>query len=114
MLYIRTKLQLSTQKQRAKERSAESLDHQYPLFSAFSLNMADIKETSQDQNAETELTVLDDEINEKSLLRKLDGRLLPAVGVLYLLSFLDRSNGMIIQRQALNSANKSISWKCPY
>lgn len=32
-------------------------------------------------------------INEKALLRKLDLRLLPAVGILYLLSFLDRSNG---------------------
>lgn len=31
-------------------------------------------------------------VNEKSLLRKLDVRLLPAVGILYLLSFLDRSN----------------------
>ncbi|KAL6365812.1 hypothetical protein LRP88_00389 [Fusarium phalaenopsidis] len=31
-------------------------------------------------------------VNEKSLLRKLDAKLLPAVGVLYLLSFLDRSN----------------------
>jgi hypothetical protein len=31
-------------------------------------------------------------INEKALLRKLDARLLPAVGILYLLSFLDRSN----------------------
>ncbi|KAK0728760.1 major facilitator superfamily domain-containing protein [Lasiosphaeria miniovina] len=31
-------------------------------------------------------------INEGSLLRKLDRRLLPAVGILYLLSFLDRSN----------------------
>ncbi len=32
-------------------------------------------------------------INEAALLRKLDARLLPAVGILYLLSFLDRSNG---------------------
>ena len=32
-------------------------------------------------------------INEKSLLRKLDSKLLPAVTLLYLLSFLDRSNG---------------------
>lgn len=32
-------------------------------------------------------------INEKSLLRKLDLKLLPAVTLLYLLSFLDRSNG---------------------
>jgi hypothetical protein len=42
-------------------------------------------------------------VNEKALLRKLDLRLLPAVGILYLLSFLDRSNGMArpIQRGAL-------------
>lgn len=32
-------------------------------------------------------------VNEKRLLRKLDLRLLPAVSILYLLSFLDRSNG---------------------
>lgn len=31
-------------------------------------------------------------INENALLRKIDFRLLPAVGILYLLSFLDRSN----------------------
>ncbi|ROW04576.1 hypothetical protein VMCG_05058 [Cytospora schulzeri] len=31
-------------------------------------------------------------ISEKAILRKLDFRLLPAVGILYLLSFLDRSN----------------------
>jgi hypothetical protein len=34
-------------------------------------------------------------INEKRLLRKLDLRLLPAVSILYLLSFLDRSNGRL-------------------
>lgn len=32
-------------------------------------------------------------VDEKKLLRKLDLRLLPAVSILYLLSFLDRSNG---------------------
>lgn len=32
------------------------------------------------------------EISELALLRKVDWRLLPAVGILYLLSFLDRSN----------------------
>ena len=32
-------------------------------------------------------------INEKAFVRKLDLKLLPAVTVLYLLSFLDRSNG---------------------
>lgn len=31
-------------------------------------------------------------VSEKTLLRKIDWRLLPAVGILYLLSFLDRSN----------------------
>lgn len=31
-------------------------------------------------------------INENALIRKIDFRLLPAVGILYLLSFLDRSN----------------------
>ena len=35
---------------------------------------------------------LGEEINERALLRKIDWRLLPAVGILYLLSFLDRSN----------------------
>lgn len=34
-------------------------------------------------------------VNEKALLRKLDLNLLPAVTLLYLLSFLDRSNGSI-------------------
>jgi hypothetical protein len=33
-------------------------------------------------------------INEKSLLRKLDLHLLPPLTLLYLLSFLDRSNGL--------------------
>ncbi|QGI88034.1 hypothetical protein CEK25_002990 [Fusarium fujikuroi] len=36
------------------------------------------------------------QINEKALLRKLDLKLLPAVGILYLLSFLDRSNGLTL------------------
>ena len=34
-------------------------------------------------------------IDEKKLLRKLDLRLLPPLTLLYLLSFLDRSNSMI-------------------
>ena len=37
-------------------------------------------------------------IKEKALLWKLDRKLLPAVTILYLLSFLDRSNGMWIVR----------------
>lgn len=34
------------------------------------------------------------EINEKALLRKMDMRVLPELTILYLLSFLDRSNGV--------------------
>ena len=32
-------------------------------------------------------------VNERALIRKIDLRLLPAVTILYLLSFLDRANG---------------------
>lgn len=52
----------------------------------------------EDQTANKGFTSEDEEMDneegtsEKSILRKLDLRLLPAVGVLYLLSFLDRSN----------------------
>ena len=34
-------------------------------------------------------------VNEKALLRKLDFKILPALTLLYLLSFLDRSNGSL-------------------
>jgi hypothetical protein len=40
-------------------------------------------------------------VNEKGLLRKMDLRLLPAVSILYLLSFLDRSNGELALRACL-------------
>lgn len=66
--------------------------------------MADIKSETRSQAAspEEQKTALaqssdsdDNEptVNEKAVLRKLDAHLLPAVGLLYLLSFLDRSNG---------------------
>lgn len=48
-------------------------------------------------------------INEGALVRKLDFRLLPAVGVLYLLSFLDRSNGELMLLPAVCSLWLSIS-----
>jgi hypothetical protein len=41
------------------------------------------------------------DINEKALLRKLDWKLLPPLTLLYLLSFLDRSNGKL-EQQHLN------------
>ena len=40
-----------------------------------------------------------DVVNERTLLRKLDIHLLPAVGLLYLISFLDRSNGRLSLRE---------------
>lgn len=46
-----------------------------------------------DRTSGSELEEIDGgAVNEKALLRKIDWRLLPAVGILYLLSFLDRSN----------------------
>jgi hypothetical protein len=48
--------------------------------------------TNSDSDSDVEF-VAAGAVNEKSLLRKLGIRLLPAVSILYLLSFLDRSNG---------------------
>ena len=50
-------------------------------------------------------------ISEKKLLRKLDFRLLPALTLLYLLSFLDRSNGSILH-QAPCTFTDFLSWQC--
>ena len=62
--------------------------------------MADSEKKSSPAPSEEYGTAgVDDEsgtINERALIRKLDLRLLPAVTILYLLSFLDRANGMII------------------
>lgn len=44
--------------------------------------------------SESDVEISTTGINEKKLLRTLDLRLLPAVSILYLLSFLDRSNGI--------------------
>jgi hypothetical protein len=44
-------------------------------------------------SSESDVEITPNTINEKKLLRTLDLRLLPAVSILYLLSFLDRSNG---------------------
>lgn len=56
-------------------------------------------------------------INEKSLLRKLDLRLLPPLTLLYLLSFLDRSNGSfaLILHSTRNMLwlTDCCSWQCP-
>lgn len=58
-----------------------------------SVIMAESKVVESSPDSDGAGTITDIEINEKSLLRKIDAKLLPAVGILYLLSFLDRSNG---------------------
>ncbi|KAK6224208.1 hypothetical protein LQW54_000357 [Pestalotiopsis sp. IQ-011] len=45
-----------------------------------------------DDQAPSDTELAGPKINEGALLRKIDAHLLPAVGILYLLSFLDRSN----------------------
>ncbi len=65
-------------------------------------------------NSDSEGTIFSG-INEAALLRKLDRNLLPAVGILYLLSFLDRSNGMlpgIGAHEVSETANMASSWQC--
>lgn len=77
--------------------------------------MAEMKHMSDIQNEEgNDVITICEEVKERSLLRKLDARLLPGVGILYLLSFLDRSNGMTMRRSRFNSTNMRLSWKCPY
>ena len=73
-----------------------SVDH------LFSLNMEKPKvvEATPDLSDGSNTITPDAEINEASLLRKIDAKLLPAVGILYLLSFLDRSNGEALHRQS--------------
>ncbi|KAG7288419.1 hypothetical protein NEMBOFW57_004769 [Staphylotrichum longicolle] len=58
--------------------------------------LSDPDRKSKDETDPASASDLDDgevdAVNEKALIRKIDWRLLPAVGILYLLSFLDRSN----------------------
>lgn len=57
--------------------------------------MADADKKTSSPAASSVVAESQTTINEKALLRKLDMRLLPALTILYLLSFLDRSNGML-------------------
>ena len=61
-----------------------------------------------DKSAEEPSSDSDDNapaVNERALMRKLDANLLPAVGLLYLMSFLDRSNG----RRSIHPADEEPS-----
>jgi hypothetical protein len=49
-------------------------------------------ELGASNTSDSDIEINPGSVNEKRLLRKLDLRLLPAVSILYLLSFLDRSN----------------------
>lgn len=72
-----------------------SADHKPKAEPGSDSPLPDIKNASLDadpvSSSDQEDLALDG-INERALLRKIDWRLLPAVGILYLLSFLDRSN----------------------
>ena len=57
--------------------------------------MADTDKKTSSPAASSVVAESQTTINEKALLRKLDIRLLPALTILYLLSFLDRSNGVL-------------------
>lgn len=76
--------------------------------------MADAKNISHTQDETDDIMTINEEVTEQSLLRKLDARLLPGVGILYLLSFLDRSNGTSMSRLRLDSTKMRFSWKRPH
>jgi hypothetical protein len=52
------------------------------------------------------------DINEKALLRKLDYRLLPPLTILYLLSFLDRSNVGNARLEGMATDIGMSAWPC--
>lgn len=54
------------------------------------------------------------DVDEKALLRKIDWRLLPAVGILYLLSFLDRSNVANARIEGLATDLGMSKWHGPF
>jgi hypothetical protein len=73
-------------------------EKQAPLFDGKVAHDAgfDDKKVFSPSDSGEEGTVDVSGISEKSLLRKLDLKLLPPLSLLYLLSFLDRSNGMFL------------------
>lgn len=70
---------------------------QYPISNIVHSISMDEKSSDKAQSENSQdITVVEDGsiINERALMRKVDLRLLPAVTILYLMSFLDRSNGI--------------------
>lgn len=80
----------------------------------------DVSSTEEAAISSPELSIAEggsSSVNEKKLLRKLDYRLLPPLTLIYLMSFLDRSNGRsLLPLRALphfGEANRTslCSWK---
>jgi hypothetical protein len=95
--YYFLSLSLRTKHNMAGEHAGKTLaDGQPTRRTADSPDVADLDRKLRDEPdraSGSELEEIDGgTVNEKALLRKIDWRLLPAVGILYLLSFLDRSN----------------------
>ena len=74
------------------EKQIGSEAHEDALYPVHDKNEAALSPSSDSDSSQD----VHSSINERALLRKLDRTLLPAVTFLYLLSFLDRSNGMIL------------------
>jgi hypothetical protein len=58
--------------------------------------------------------IIEESKHEKALVRKLDRHLLPVLTLLYLLSFLDRSNGLLHVLHCGKYSRTDVlnSWKC--
>ena len=74
------------------EKQIGSATHEGVLYPVHDKNEATLSPSSESDVSQDVYS----SINERALLRKLDRTLLPAVTLLYLLSFLDRSNGMTL------------------
>jgi hypothetical protein len=92
------------------EKSAEENENGNGNANAPANEKSDVLNTSPSLTSLSSDPALDG-ISEKALLRKLDYKLLPPLTLLYLLSFLDRSNGMTsLSLPPLTLAN-SASWQ---
>lgn len=67
-----------------------------------------------ESNSDRATVEIGDAIDEKKLLRKLDWHLIPGLTVLFLLSFLDRSNGKPLPSLPPAARSPSLSRKCSH
>jgi hypothetical protein len=71
--------------------------------------LAENEKTVSPDHASSDLEAESHAINTTALLRKLDLRLLPPLSLLYLLSFLDRSNGSSMANSKLESVKLTLA-----